>query len=180
MIAARELTYSAVGATRSPDLMTAPPAGFRPMVRAVRIGHGGTFFRRAADEAMRFGIQRRAGLTITRGPGLADGDEPVRLGDTAVLRLGPGPFAVRIPVRIVYVVDEPRRRGFGYGTLRGHLECGEAAFVLDWRADDSVWLEIVTFSRPGYPVLWLGYPLLRLLQEVYTRRYERALLPLAD
>lgn len=150
------------------------------MVRAVRIGRGGAVFSRAADATMRFEIQLRSGLTITRAPGLADGTVPVGVGDTAVLRLGPGPFAVRIPVRIVYVIDEPRRRGFGYGTLRGHPECGEAAFVVEWRADDSVWLEIRTFSRPGYRVLWLGYPVLRLLQEIYTRRYERALLALAD
>lgn len=180
MTGTRELTYSAVGATRSPDLLSQPPAGFRPMVRAVPIGRGEAFFARAADATMRLDIQLRAGLKITRAAGLADGEAPVRVGDTAVLRLGPGPFAVRIPVRIVYVIDEPRRRGFGYGTLRGHPECGEAAFVVEWRADDSVWLEIRTFSRPGYRVLWLGYPLLRLLQEIYTRRYERALLPLAD
>jgi uncharacterized protein (UPF0548 family) len=178
--AARELTYHAVGATRTPDLMCHPPAGFRPMVRAVRIGRGEAFFIRAAEATMRFEIQLRSGLTITRGSGLADGTVPVEVGDTAVLRLGPGPLAVRIPVRVVYVIDEARRRGFGYGTLRGHPECGEAAFVVEWRADDSVWLEIRTFSRPGYRVLWLGYPLLRLLQEIYTRRYERALLPLAD
>jgi uncharacterized protein (UPF0548 family) len=178
--AARELTYRAVGATRSPDLMRHPPAGFRPMVRAVLIGRGEADFTRAADATKRFEIQLRSGLTIARGPGLADGAVPVGVGDAAVLRLGPGPLAVRIPVRVVYVIDEPRRRGFGYGTLRGHPECGEAAFVVEWRADDSVWLEIRTFSRPGYRVLWLGYPLLRLLQEIYTRRYERALLPLAD
>jgi len=178
--AASELTYRAVGATRSPDLLRQPPTGFRPMVRAVRIGRGEAFFARAAEATMRFEIQLRSGLTITHRPGLSDGTVPVDVGDTAVLRLGPGPLAVRIPVRVVYVIDELRRRGFGYGTLRGHPECGEAAFVVEWRADDSVWLEIRTFSRPGYRVLWLGYPLLRLLQEIYTRRYERALLSLAD
>lgn len=180
MTAARDLSYRAVGATRSPDLLRDPPNGFRPAVRGVPIGRGEAFFARAADATMRFDVQRRAGLKLTHAPGLAAGESPVRVGDTAVLRLGPGPLAVRIPVRVVYLIDEPRRRGFGYGTLRGHPECGEAAFVVEWRADDSVWLEIRTFSRPGYRVLWLGYPLLRLLQEIYTRRYERALLPLAD
>jgi uncharacterized protein (UPF0548 family) len=169
---ARELTYNAVGATRSPDLLRHPPAGFRPMVRAVPIGSGENFFTRAADATMRFGIQRRSGLTVTRGEGLADGASPLTVGDTAVLRLG----AVRIPVRIVYVIDDPRRQGFGYGTLRGHPESGEEAFVVEWRADDSVWLEIRAFSRPAHPLLWLGYPVLRVLQEIYTRRYLRALI----
>jgi uncharacterized protein (UPF0548 family) len=174
--ATRELTYSAVGATRSPGLLSHPPTGFRPMVRAVPIGSGENLFTRAADATMRFGIQRRSGLTATRGEGLADGNSPLKAGDTAVLRLG----AVRIPVHIVYVIDEARRRGFGYGTLRGHPESGEEAFVVEWRGDDSVWLEIRAFSRPAHPLLWLGYPVLRLFQEIYTRRYERALLPLAD
>lgn len=169
------LTYREVGATRSPDLLRRPPEGFRPMVRAAPVGRGEASFSRAADATMRFGIQRRSGLRITRAHGLADGESPVRVGDTAVLRLGPGPLAVRIPVRIVYVIDEPRRAGFGYGTLRGHPESGEEAFVVEWRADDTVWLEIRAFSRPAHPALWLGYPLLRLLQEIYTRRYLRAL-----
>lgn len=169
------LTYREVGATRSPELMRRPPAGFRPMVRAVRIGRGEGCFSRAAEATMRFGIQRRAGLRITKAPGLADGESPLRVGDTALLRLGPGALAVRIPVRVVYVIDEARRSGFGYGTLRGHPESGEEAFVVEWRADDTVWLEIRAFSRPAHPVLWLGYPLLRLLQEIYTRRYLRAL-----
>jgi uncharacterized protein (UPF0548 family) len=169
------LTYGHVGATRSDDLVRRPPSGFRPMVRAARIGAGEECFVRGSDATMRFGIQRRSGLAVTRGDGLVDGASPLHAGDTAVLRLGPGPLAVRIPVRIVYVIDEARRRGFGYGTLRGHPESGEEAFVVEWRADDSVWLEIRAFSRPAHPLLWLGYPVLRLVQEIYTRRYLRAL-----
>jgi uncharacterized protein (UPF0548 family) len=29
-----------------------------------------------------------------------------------------------VPCRVVYVVDEPRRAGFAYGTLPGHPEIG--------------------------------------------------------
>ena len=145
------------------------------MVRTVRIGDGEACFVRASDATMRFGIQRGSGLAVTSGDGLAGGGSPLRAGDTAVLRLRLGPLALRIPVRIVYVIDEAHRRGFGYGTLRGHPESGEEAFVVEWRGDDSVWLEIRAFSRPAHPLLWLGYPVLRLFQEVYTRRDLRAL-----
>jgi uncharacterized protein (UPF0548 family) len=170
-----DLTYRDVGATARPDLLDNPPRGFRPMVRKAQIGHGEATFACAAHETMRFGIQRRAGLRVMRGVGLANGDVPLREGDIALLRLA-GPLAVApIAVQIVSVVDEPRRRGFVYGTRRGHPESGEESFVVEWRDDDSVWLEIRAFSRPAHPVLWLGYPLLRLLQEIYTRRYLRVL-----
>jgi uncharacterized protein (UPF0548 family) len=40
--------------------------------------------------------------------------------------------------RIVYVLDEPRRFGFAYGTLPGHAESGEERFSIEWNQDDSV------------------------------------------
>ncbi len=97
----------------------------------------------------------------------------LRPGDVARLRMALWPF--RIPARVVYVVDEPARRGFAYGTLPGHPERGEEAFVVERLADDSVWLVIRAFSRPAGPLTWLGYPIARLLQAVYTARYQRAL-----
>ena len=103
------------------------------------------------------------------------GAQLVRPGDTAVLLLGWGVLSLRIPVRIVYVIDEPTRRGFAYGTLPGHPESGEEAFIVEQRDDESVWLTIRAFSRPAYPVLWLGYPVLRLFQAIFTSRYEHAL-----
>ncbi len=102
-----------------------------------------------------------------------DGSELVRAGDTAVLRIPLWPFGV--PARVVYVIDEPMRKGFAYGTLPGHPERGEEAFIVEKRDDESVWLLIRAFSRPANPFIWLGYPIVRLMQEIYTRRYERAL-----
>jgi uncharacterized protein (UPF0548 family) len=103
------------------------------------------------------------------------GAQLVRPGDTAVLLLGWGPLSLRIPVRVVYVIDEPTRRGFAYGTLPGHPESGEEAFVVEQRDDESVWLTIRAFSRPAHPLLWVGYPVLRLFQAYFTSRYEHAL-----
>ncbi|MFC5501873.1 DUF1990 family protein [Lysinimonas soli] len=102
-----------------------------------------------------------------------DGSALVRPGDTALLkwRLWPA----KIPARVVYVIDEPDRKGFAYGTLPGHPERGEEAFVVERRADDSVWLVIRAFSRPANAFFWAAYPALRLLQAVFTDRYKRAL-----
>jgi len=158
----RELTYSAVGATRGDA-----PAGFRAIDRSAPIGHGDACFRAAAAQTMHWGLQRRSGMRVSAA------DRAVREGDEARLRI---PFWPRaIPCRVVYVVDEPDVAGFAYGTLRGHPESGEEAFLVERCPDGSVWTRIVAFSRPAGPLIRLGYPVARLLQELYTRRYLRAL-----
>ena len=103
------------------------------------------------------------------------GAQLVRPGDTALLLLGWGPASLRIPVRVVYIVDEPTRRGYAYGTLPGHPESGEEAFIVEHLDDGSVWLTIRAFSRPAHPALWIVYPVLRLFQAIFTSRYEHAL-----
>lgn len=102
-----------------------------------------------------------------------DGRPMLRPGDTAIMHVPL--FPPKVPTRVVYVVDEPLRKGFAYGTLPGHPERGEEAFIVEYRDDDSVWLTIRAFSRPSSWIFWLGYPLVRLMQEIYTSRYERAL-----
>jgi len=80
--------------------------------------------------------------------------------------------------RIVYVMDETepvRRYGFGYGTLQEHMERGEERFMIEWRADDSVWFEISSFSQPKHWLAWLFYPLSRSMQTKFLREAVRAL-----
>ena len=104
-----------------------------------------------------------------------DGAALVVPGDSAVLRIPFGPIRVSAPARVVYVIDEPKRKGFAYGTLPGHPEDGEEAFIVELADDDSVWIVIRAFSRPSRWYWWLVSPVLRLTQEFYTRRYLRAL-----
>ena len=101
-----------------------------------------------------------------------DGTPILVAGDTALLRL---PIGMKLPVRVIYVVNEPTRVGFAYGTLRGHPENGEESWMVERRDDDSVWMTVRAFSRPANLFWWCGYPILRIVQEVYTRRYLRAL-----
>lgn len=73
--------------------------------------------------------------------------------------------------RLVYVIDEivPRPRcGFAYGTLPDHAERGEERFTIEWCHDDTVWYEIVAFSRPGHWLVWLGSPFARRLQKRFA------------
>jgi uncharacterized protein (UPF0548 family) len=104
-----------------------------------------------------------------------DGTPFLRPGDTANLVIPFGPLHVGAPVRVVYVIDAPTRKGFAYGTLPGHPESGEESWMLEHPDDGSVWLVIRAFSKPATAAWWLVYPVLRIVQSVYTRRYERAL-----
>ncbi|WP_370544971.1 DUF1990 family protein [Herbiconiux sp. VKM Ac-1786] len=106
-----------------------------------------------------------------------DGTPLVTPGTTAELTISAFGLKVTAPVRVVYLVDEPGRLGFAYGTLPGHPESGEESFVVEQLADGSVWIVIRAFSRPSSWFYRLGYPVLRLMQWRYTRRYLRALLP---
>jgi uncharacterized protein (UPF0548 family) len=205
----RPVSYGAVGATQAADLLTYPPAGYRPFAGRVRIGHGVARWQYAWTEVLSWGIQRRAGFSIeiTETPAavtdltytpvsfdesglpveaasVGDHDEEVfspggnpivAPGETAVLAIPFGPFTVKAPARVVYVIDEPNRKGFAYGTIAGHPEDGEESFIVDRTEDGSVWLEIRAFSRPANRGWWLVYPVLRFSQAFYTRRYFRAL-----
>ncbi len=167
------LTYAPVGSTRDPAVVTSPPAGFRAFERTVRIGEGPECWARATHAILRFGIQQRSGVRLTR-PEAASADAPAIVGERFLLRVVPWPK--RFPAEVVWVIDTSEVVGFGYGTLPGHAESGEEAFILERRADDSVWLTIRAFSRP--PTAWWHAvdPILRRVQAAMTRRYERALL----
>jgi len=195
------VTYGAVGATQAPDLLRHPPAGYRAIERTARIGHGAARFEYACVAALTWGIQRRSGFRIEpiEAPAEAsipysiesdalsesitgealygpDGTQYLRPGDTAQLVIPVvGPIVITAPARVVYLIDEPKRKGFAYGTLPGHPEDGEEAFIVSQHEDESVWLTIRAFSRPSSRKWWAVYPALRVAQEFYTRRYLRAL-----
>ena len=98
---------------------------------------------------------------------------PIEIGsDVAVLVRVFGVWSLNA-CRIVYVMDEPepvRRFGFAYGTLPDHAERGEERFSIEWhRADDSVWYDLLAFSRPRHLLSRAGYPFTRRLQKRFAR-----------
>lgn len=203
----QSVTYGAVGGTLAADLLYYPPAGYRPYQRSARLGSGTERFAAASRQLMTWGVQRGSGMQVTDiRPGIGeqyagvrfnedgtpaepqphagteerfgeDGTAYIATGMTATLRIHVGPFTATAPVRVVYVVDEERRVGFGYGSLAGHPLSGEESFVVEHRDDDSVWIVVRSFSRPSRWYLRPAAPLLRLQQRRLTRRYLRALLP---
>jgi len=95
-------------------------------------------------------------------------------GATVALSVPMGPFTVVAACRIVRVVDEPHRWGFAYGTLPGHPECGEEAFVVE-EAGAGPEFTVAAFSRPASSYARLGGPATRWFQRRITRRYLEAL-----
>jgi uncharacterized protein (UPF0548 family) len=160
------LTYSEVGATVS-EL----PTGYHHLRRRVLIGRGQQAFADAVADVASWQVQLRAGLTVTAS---APNAIP---GAVAVLGLGVGPLRLGAPCRVVYTVAEPRRRGFAYGTLPGHPESGEEAFIVEYHGDDSVSFTITAFSKPSTVIAKIAGPAGRLIQNWTTTRYLRSLRP---
>lgn len=166
-LASLPLTYSQIGATAA--TLDGIPDGLLDAyshVRASRrIGAGRERFDTAAQKVMRYGMLRGAGLRVRATT------EEAQVGTDVLGRLGP--FAA--PCRVVYVIDEPDRRGFAYGSLPGHAVRGEELFSVRYQAsDDGVYSEVAAFSRPATWWSRLGAPVLRLMQKIVTRRYLRA------
>ena len=78
---------------------------------------------------------------------------------------------VTAAARIVWVVDEPSRFGFAYGTLPHHPEQGEEAFLVEQDPDGRVNFVIDVFSKPRHLLARLGRPVARLVQKRATRKY---------
>jgi uncharacterized protein (UPF0548 family) len=162
--ATAELTYAVRGATRA----TLPP-GYRHLSRRERIGTGPATFRRAVEALNGWHMHRSAGLAIVSATPTAD------VGSVTVMRPGLPVVGVVLPCRVVYVVNEPGRRGLAYGTLPGQPEQGEEAFVVELSTDGQVHLVIRAFSRPATLLARAGGPLTRAIQSLITDRYVRAL-----
>ena len=162
------LTYPGVGSTVTGSGTPEAPLGFRAFRHSRTLRR--TDFDRAAAELLGWGMQTGAGLRV------AASDATVRRGTVAELRLGPGPgwLSLVIPCRVVAVVDEPDRRGFAYGTLPGHPESGEEAFLIERGPDGSLQATVAAFSRPATLLSRLGGPGTRLVQRVMAARYLRA------
>jgi uncharacterized protein (UPF0548 family) len=153
-------TYPEVGATRRETL----PAGYNHDFRLQVVGHGDRSFEQARTHIRNWGLQRSLGFSIH--PPSA----PLEADSTVLLHT----FALTVPTRIVYVVDEPLRFGFAYGTLPGHPEIGEEYFGIFRDSADVVRFELRAFSLPGSWYTKLGGPISRSAQRLAGRLYARS------
>lgn len=108
-LSAADLTYDQVG--RTSEVL---PDGYHHLHKAVNIGIGMTRFTDAAEALFDWQMHLSSGLRVSSSSARVKRNAVVMLG------IGAGPFRLNAPCRVVFVIDEPSRKGFAYGTLPGH------------------------------------------------------------
>lgn len=173
-------SYPETGMTRpdtgQPGERVSHPGGYRADHYRQRLGAGDDdAFGRAINAVERWAMFD--GFSWLRLVRLVPDAPPAAGAIVAVVARHLGFWSVNA-CRVVYVVDEPGRFGFAYGTLRGHAERGEERFLVERRtgADgEEVWFDLLAFSRPG-PLARLATPLARGLQKRFAREAQAAML----
>jgi uncharacterized protein (UPF0548 family) len=168
-VADAPFTYDEVSATARPDEL---PEGCHLVHAARVVGEGDGGFAAAVDGVRRWQLHRRQGYRVAP-------DEPrIEVGTVVAVDVPLIALHVIATCRIAWVVDEPDRFGFGYGTLPIHPESGEEAFVVERDQHDAahtVRLVITAFSRPRHPLVRLAGPMARRQQARATQGYLDAL-----
>ncbi len=153
-------SYREVGYSRD-----VPPNGYAVDRHRILLGKGKVTFEAACD-ALRRWEMFDLGWIIPCWP-----NTPIKPGAiVAVLAHCFGLWWLNA-TRIVYVIEEQkpiRKFGFAYGTLPDHMECGEERFTIEWDANDSVWYDLMAFSRPNHWLVWLAYPIGRWVQKRFS------------
>jgi uncharacterized protein (UPF0548 family) len=158
-------SYDEVGATAA-----GLPAGYAHLERSRALPLG--VFEAGAARLMAWQVHEAAGLRV------AASDRQVEQDSVVEMFLGPRWLGVRAVCRVAYVIDESDRVGFAYGTLAGHPESGEEAFVLE-RLDGVVRFTVRAFSRPATRLARLGGPVTTMVQRAMAARYLAAVAPAA-
>jgi uncharacterized protein (UPF0548 family) len=162
-------TYAEVGATKSVSL----PTGYRHDRYEARVGEGSDVFERSVRALRKWQPQIGAGVEVVPRDAWVDEKE------TVVLLLRAAGLWAPAPCRVVYVVDEVDQFGFAYGTLPGHPEMGEVAFMISRDSIEQIDFRVTSFSRTVDPLARLGTPVTRWVQKRVTRRYLTALVEAA-
>ena len=164
------LTYAPVGATARGEV----PPGFGGLCVRTRVGTGDAAFAVASHALLTWELHRRMGVRITADAGRAAVGVRVGVG------LGVGPLRVRGPCRVVWTREERDAAGWAYGTLPGHPERGEEAFLVHRDRDrdhggGAVWLTVRAYSAPAVWWTRAAGPLVPVFQRAYARRCGRVL-----
>src|SRR5262249_19050375 len=114
----RPFTYSAVGSTNG-----TPPPGFIVDHNSIQLGRGGATYERAVSALKKWQQFELGWVTIVPK------SVAVEVGATVAVKARAfGTWSLNA-TRIVYLVNDPERFGFAYGTLPDHVECGEERFT---------------------------------------------------
>jgi uncharacterized protein (UPF0548 family) len=128
------------------------------------IGHGRKAFD-AAKDAFRQWLHFDLGWVRVANPEVRIEVEEVVAVEAHALGL----WSVNLS-RILYVIDEPDRFGFGYGTTAMHVERGEERFLLEYYpVSGVVFYDLLAISQPAHWMAKLAYPFTRSRQRKFAR-----------
>lgn len=148
------------------------PAGYDLDHNRILLGRGPAIFEAACTALRRWRMFPGSWTEIRPA------DTPIQAGNAVAMLAHVFGLWWLNACRIVYVIDETeaiRRFGFAYGTLPGHVECGEERFMIESDHDGGVWYDLRAFSRPWYWLVRLGYPLARRLQRRFVVESQAAM-----
>jgi uncharacterized protein (UPF0548 family) len=162
-----------VGSTQNDEC----PAGYVVDRTRIRLGSGQDTYRVAKTALLDWKHYGFGWLSLYRPAAMCAAGQNV-----AVVARAVGVWSTNV-CRVVYVIDETEpicRSAFAYGTLPGHVEIGEERFQIEWHPDDSVWFEILAFSRPNHLLVYLAYPYIRRIQKQFGQDATRAMQAAVD
>jgi uncharacterized protein (UPF0548 family) len=161
-------SYPEVGATAKLDL---PAARYDVDHHEFVLGKGRELFERAKSALANWRHFEIPWLEL-------HGANPVASGQVVATLARVAGLWFLNPCRVVYADLGPDRDSvaYAYGTLHGHVECGEERFRLSFdAASHEVRYEILAFSRPAIFLSQVGYPLARRIQRRFAESSARAL-----
>ena len=152
-------SYEELGTTKG-----LPPRNYVVDRNRVMLGSGPETFRQGVDRLRSWQMFKLGWVDIF--PRAA----AISTGQTVAVLVSHFGFWSLNACRIIYTFDSERSYGFAYGTLQDHAEQGEERFSIDWSVeDDSVWYNILAFSKPRKWQARVARPLSRNLQKKFAR-----------
>lgn len=156
--------YGVLFETQSgPDKLFVPKGYVQDHTRT-QIGEGHNAFE-AAKAALRQWKQFDLGWVCVANPDAAIEPDEVIAVEARTLGL----WSVNLS-RILYVIDEPDRFGFAYGTTALHVERGEERFLIEfYPVSGAVEFDLLAISQPAHWMARLAYPYARSRQRKFAR-----------
>ncbi len=160
----KPLTYWERGATDWKRM----PQGYAHATDRVTLGHG--------DEVWAFAKTALANWDCyPQEPWIGLSEyPPIEVGQQVMVLFEIAGLWWTSPCRIVYVIDEPHRYGFAYGTLPGHVESGEELFLVERDPmTGDVHYEIRMMANAANPLAKLVPPVVKAMQQRFRKTSMR-------
>jgi uncharacterized protein (UPF0548 family) len=140
------------------------PSGYVLDHTRSQIGHGVEAFEAAKEALRRWRNFELGWVRVANAEARIEVEEIIAV-EAHVLGL----WSVNLS-RILYVIDESARFGFGYGTTAMHVERGEERFLVEYYpVSGEVFYDLLAISEPAHWLARMAYPFSRSRQRKFAR-----------